>query len=414
MDAGLEAVASQAPGLHSLLGGKSKVEAVQVDPQDDDQLRELLAKVISSSAWDKLDLPTDVKAAWQAYASRQRELSQAEKQTLGSFLSQWETLSSLALNGKVADGITPGLRARELKDEQGNVQFAAYAVNEGGLVPGVNASQEEQLLLIARTRAGDVVGLALAPLFERLTQQPSADGNFVEYVDERTGKPLLRADGYAPDSSQPNEKFLEERLDLIYGTDVKAMLGIYPRYQVLLPGIESYFYALDRNLTYNQVVRLKEALELFQRPAFQPFQAEIFTPDISYIILDKIEGATAGATFSGTGVVELDRRDLFGNRYQLASVIAHEGAHVLQGQPNAGDDCAEALRREIGDQTIPADFYNWTAEKLLEAVKSEKVGAYHVSLWVLAELGLKDLGWLQAAIRTGKVGTTPVVDCTIE
>jgi hypothetical protein len=111
-------------------------------------------------------------------------------------------------------------------------------------------------------------------------------------------------------------------------------------------------------------------------------------------------------------VVELDRRDLFGNRYELASVIAHEGSHVLQGDlKNGVDVCKQILAREIGNSTIPQDFYTWDANQLLQAIKDGKIGAYHASLWSMYKLGLKNLDWVVEAIHTGQVNGQSVVLC---
>lgn len=169
----------------------------------------------------------------------------------------------------------------------------------------------------------------------------------------------------------------------------------------------------DRESAWQAYVEQRGDLPQVERVILADFLPEILSSDIAYIILDKIEGDIAGLTYSGAGVVELDRRDLFGNRYQLASVIAHEGSHVLQGPAKSEEDCAGTLRREVGDQIIPTGFYDWTGEQLLEAIKAGKIGAYHVSLWVLTSLGIKDLGRLQQVIHTGKVGTSSVVDCNL-
>lgn len=108
------------------------------------------------------------------------------------------------------------------------------------------------------------------------------------------------------------------------------------------------------------------------------------------------------------------RRLPLGNRYYLAEVLAHEGSHVLQGDVNARDPrslCSEYIKREVGDHQIPDDFYQWTADQLIQAVKAKQVGAYHVLLWVLDELGLhgEEFRWLQQVIRTGKVNGESVV-----
>ncbi len=147
---------------------------------------------------------------------------------------------------------------------------------------------------------------------------------------------------------------------------------------------------------------------------FAGMQPDLFDPSIAYVLIDKIAGDTAGLTYAGTGVVELDRRDLFGNKYLLASVIAHEGSHVLQGPETDNADCAEQLSREVGNQTIPAGFYQWDGTTLLQAIKDRQIGAYHVSLWMLFRLGVKDTAWIVQAIKTGTVNGGSVVNCKLQ
>jgi hypothetical protein len=116
-------------------------------------------------------------------------------------------------------------------------------------------------------------------------------------------------------------------------------------------------------------------------------------------------------TYTGTGVVTIDRKDLFGNKYALASVLAHEAAHVLQGGLPKNFTCQDVLRREIGNYTIPAGFYDWTAEELLAGIQDISIGAYHVSLWMLTQLNVQDGGWLLSVIRTGQANGNSVVNC---
>jgi hypothetical protein len=207
-----------------------------------------------------------------------------------------------------------------------------------------------------------------------------------------------------------HQEQLGKTLKSLYGWSDFANNNIYPRYHYALPGVEASFYALEENLSYNQIVLLRETLELFDRPWLEAFKPAIFNAKNAFVIYDQIDIAS-GITYSGTGVIGIDRRDLFGNKYVLASVLAHEGAHVIQGE--LGDDatCNDVLWREIGDRTIPPGFLNWTAEELLQAVEDTQVGAYHVSLWILERLGLGEQVDLSEVIRTGMVNGISVVMC---
>jgi hypothetical protein len=233
----------------------------------------------------------------------------------------------------------------------------------------------------------------------------------VQYLDNK-GRVLVTVDEPTLEANNDQDNMLRQILEGIYGVDSPyAKASTYPRFRFPMDGMEAGFYALDVNLTYLQIVRLREALDLFNRATFASMKSDLFSADIAYVVIDKISGSTAGLTYAGTGVVELDRRDLFGNRYILASVIAHEGSHVLQGAMPANAGCDTNVRREIGDQTIPDGFYNWDATTLLQAIKDSKIGAYHVSLWMLYKLGVPNTSWIVDAIHTGKVGDESVVSC---
>jgi len=230
----------------------------------------------------------------------------------------------------------------------------------------------------------------------------------------RQGSVLLLVDALSLKDNNDHSAMLKQLLDMIYGSSSPyVQTGIYPRFRYLLPGVQSSFFVVDMDLTAPQVELLKEALDLFARPEFAPLEPELFDPGIAYVPIDKISNDIAGLTFAGTGVVELNRTDLFGNKYLLASVIAHEASHVLQGPVADNAPCSDSLRREIGNQTIPADFYQWDAVKLLNTVKDGQIGAYHVSLWMLTRLGVMDTAWIVQAIKTGKVGPDSVVNCKL-
>jgi hypothetical protein len=368
---------------------------------DPDSLRRDLAKAIASPGWATLGLPEAQAAKWQAFADSQGQLSTGEKATLADFLAQWKTLNALTAGSLVPPGADLQLRAKSFTVSGGGDRVVLYG-QEG-------SSAQPRLFLKAHDRNGKAVALVLAPAMDRLHQEIGPDGEYVLYLDAR-GRTLLYADARPLDPGQPKEKALKDRLDGLYGDGDYATASIYPRFFYPAPGVQAGFYAIDQTLTYPQVLLLREALDLFDRPVLAPFKPEIFASGIAYLVVERISEA-AGLTYTGTDVVELNRRDLFGNKYDLASVIAHEGSHVLQGGLKSGDGCDAILRREIGDGTIPQGFSNWTAEQVLEAVKALRIGAYHVSLWTLTKLGIQDVGWVAQAIRTGKVNGQSVVTC---
>ena len=252
-----------------------------------------------------------------------------------------------------------------------------------------------------------------APVINGLNLKPGQQAGTAEYLDSQ-GRSVLLVEALPLNDGSEHSVQLKQLLDKIYGpSSPYVQSGVYPRFSYPLPGVQAGFFAVDANLTASQVLLLKEALELFNRPVFAAMQPDLFDPGIAYVLIDKIPGDTAGLTYAGTGVVELDRRALFGNKYLLASVIAHEGSHVLQGPEPSNAACAEQLKREVGDQTIPAGFYQWDAATLLQAIKAGQIGAYHVSLWMLTNLGIKDTGWVAQAIQTGMVGGDSVVNCKL-
>jgi hypothetical protein len=176
--------------------------------------------------------------------------------------------------------------------------------------------------------------------------------------------------------------------------------------------VQAGLYGLDRSLSANQVLLLRDAFLSYDRPALQPLKGALFGRDTSIVVMDRLEDA-AGMNFTGTRVIILDRRDLFGNKYQLAQVMAHEASHILQGELKMGDICTQLLQREVGDRTVPADLLGWDAERLLEAVESGAIGAYHVSLWVLARLGVRDVQWLYQVIQNGSAnGQSLLIGCS--
>ena len=252
-----------------------------------------------------------------------------------------------------------------------------------------------------------------APVINGLNLKSGEQAGSAEYLDSQ-GRIILLVEALPLNDGSEQSVQLKKLLDKIYGpSSPYVQSDVYPRFRYPLLGVQAGFFAVDANLTASQVLLLKDALDLFSRPTFAAMQPDLFNSGIAYVLIDKIPGDTAGLTYAGTGVVELDRRDLFGNKYLLASVIAHEGSHVLQGPEASKASCAEQLKREVGDQTIPASFIQWNAAALLQAIKGGQIGAYHVSLWMLTRLRIKDTGWVAQAIKTGKVGGDSVVNCKL-
>ncbi len=185
-----------------------------------------------------------------------------------------------------------------------------------------------------------------------------------------------------------------------------------PRYALPEDGIEQNLIGIDKSLTASQIILLNEAFELFDRPVFEALKESLFGSDIWMFFFDDL-GQASGMNYTGTGLIMIDRRDLFGNRYILASVLAHEAAHVLQGGVRNSDDrCQELLNMEIGNGKIAKDFSLWSADQVISGIKNRQLGAYHISLWILLRLGYQNLNNLEQAILTGRIGGTSVLlDC---
>jgi hypothetical protein len=374
---------------------------------DEASLREALENLMASPYWQNLGLPETLSQQWEAFAEGQAELSDSERQALEQFLSQWKLLNELAESKRVPAATKPGFRARETEGAGGEAQFVLYAVDEEATA----LDGAERLFLVAHNADGEASALLLAPSLEGLRQEASPDGKFVHYVNDQ-GVVVLIADARALNEEIRSEKQLKETLDEFYSrNDENRQASLYPRYRYLMEGTEAVFYALDKAITSKQIALLRDALDLFERPEFQPLKKELFGDQAAYIVSESISGSVVGLTYIGTGVVVLDRRSLFGNKYELASVIAHEGSHVLQGPLHGDPSCDIILAREIGEGKIPEDFYNWTAEELLKNLKLRKVGSYHVSLWMLHQLGVKDTAYLVEAIQTGKINGASIVSC---
>jgi len=287
-------------------------------------------------------------------------------------------------------------------------------VSQPGLAgEATQPSGSEGLSLKVHDAAGPHDGQVPAPKLDGLKPRMSADGQYVEYIDP-SGQVVLTADARALSRDSASEKELMDKLNGLYSNNEYVKKSIYPEYHYALPGADAIFYGLDQTISYNQFLLLKETLDLFNRPVFESMKSQFFGDGKAFLVVDKIGGSAAGVTFTGTGVVELDRKDLFSNKYNMASVIAHEASHVIQGPLADNYTCEDLLHREIGTGAIPDGFYNWTSDDLIQAIKDSKIGAYHVTLWVLYKLGIKDIAWVQQAILTGQVGGESVVNCKLQ
>ena len=363
---------------------------------------QLMNQVIYSGRWEELNLPIELASLWQGFASGEQVLSPEESQTAVQFLAEWGQINHLLERQAGQIPYMLGMRSQVVQSEGGGQKVTLFLVDES-TVP-------ENFMLIVRDEQNQAVGLMPAPSIPGLSQHISQDGQFVEYRDGR-GWTMLIADGRRLVDKDLKEVALRERLLSLYSQPENENATDFPRYFVPINGIEVSFYALETSLSNTQIVLLNEAFDLFNRPIFEGLKDDLFNSDVSILVVDSI-GKVAGLTYTGTGVIELDRSDLFGNRYHLASVLAHEGSHVLQGAMPEGDVCTEILHREVGDQTIPAGIYGWTADDLVAGIRDKRIGAYHVSYWMLTKLGFNELGLLRDVIQTGRAdGRSVVIAC---
>ncbi len=367
-------------------------------------VRSSLAKLVGNDTWKDLELPGSLKQKWQAFAEGEEVLSGQEIEVLSDYLSQIEKLQSYAAQSLVPPKTHPVFRAQEVSDDQVQTRLVAYAVE----APEKTGSQAESLFMITTSTTGLPRGLALAPQIDGLQQHISTDGNYVEYWNN-TGKRILRAQGRAV----PKGIILNEALQDLYHHNEYAQASIFPRFDYPDIGVDTGFYGLEDNLTYQQILLLGEALQLFNRPELAPMKNAILNPKNDILLYETLENGNAGINYVGSNVIGLDRKDLFWNKYYLASVIAHEGTHVMQGPMGITKDvCAEVYHREIANRKIPQDLYNWNAEEVIQAIKDNEIGTYHVSVWFLHLFKFPQLDAFKGIILTGKVSGKPLVNCS--
>lgn len=363
------------------------------------QIERMLLQLINSEAWPIIGLDQDRVTAWEAFARHGDELSNDELTLAQDLLMQWHTLQEAAQIALVSAKSSVNYRVAEFRHESGEARLVLYATVESSQ----DEEDGEQLFLVARNRRDRIAGLVAAPFINGLWQRISSDGRYVEYFDPKKDTVLLYADARKLEMGYGNEVALKKRLDELYRKNHPYVIAsLYPRYFFPVQDVEASFYTLEEALSYSQILQMNEAFALFSRPKLEPLKKAFFGKNTSVMIVERLPTAV-GLTYSGTGVVELDRRDLFGNKYYLAEVLAHEGSHVLQGRLKGKDACKEILRREIGDAQIPPDFWDWTADELISNLRDLRIGAYHVSLWVLHQLGIqgREIQILQEVIRSG-------------
>jgi hypothetical protein len=366
--------------------------------------RALINLVFSSGKWEQLAMPEPIASRWEKFARGEAQLAPEETQTMASFLVQWGELNRLLEKSQLKNKAQFQFGTLITQNDQPVDRIALFLKDESsGLL---------QYLLIVRDARADSVGLLLAPNIEGLAQRISPDGARVEYF-EPNGRTMLLADARKLDIDELKDRKLLGRLEDLYPDNNYLASTSYPRFFMPGEGIQASFYGLDESLSAMQILQLNDAFALYDRPDLAFLKSAFFGPEVSVIITNADLGRALGLTYAGTGVVEINRQDLFGNRYWITMVLAHEASHVVQGAlPDPAITCSEIEKREIGNHKIPVDFYNWSAEELVQAVKELRIGAYHVSLWMMNRMGMKNLRPFQEIIQTGKVNGQPVViDC---
>ncbi len=353
----------------------------------------VLRELIISPYWKKLGLPQDRMALWQVYSEGKSELDGGEKQELDDFLLRWDELNKMAGESQIPKGAILGFKVKEIPVDQGETRLVIYPVDEQSL----ESEGKERFFLITQNSSGKEVSLTLAPEIEGLNQRVDEKGEKIEYVYQED-KVLLSVDAIALKSKVDEDEQLKKALAEVYVEETSEESTSYPRYRFPIEIVDIDFFAIEK-LTYNQILLLYTALELFERPELTGLCPYIFSKGKGYIIDLRMDDRYAGMASSGAGIAWLDPEKIVGNRYYLAEVIAHEGAHLLQESTYI---CKVALRYEIGDGSIPPAIYSWSADELMKAITDQEIGAYHVSLWVLHRLGITDLHTVQFIIQHGR------------
>jgi hypothetical protein len=361
-------------------------------------LRQALLEALDSVDWTVSEIPETQLKTWRAFAEGRADLPKEDLKTIESLVSQWGQYSAMMEDDPIPSDAQVGFRAHTMEDDQGKKHLVLYAVD----ISPASEEGSERLFLTGYDTQGLPQRLVRAPIFEGLAQRISQDGKFVEYVDEN-GEWIFKADAMAND--------FEDYIELEIVNALFYKYHIYPRYYFNIPNVAAGFYGLE-SLSYNQIQLLKSTLELFNREELSSFVSEVFPAGetISFLVSrqpDETAAAMAVGTFGNppSGLVILYSRNLFDNSYNTAAAIAHEAAHIWQGR---GGQCrANSFSIEVGDQSIPAGFYDWTGDELKPAIQEMKIGAYHVGLWVLQQFGQTrfvqiEERWIQTGIANGR------------
>ena len=364
---------------------------------------DVLNTIIDSSYWQELGLSQEKMSEWQEYAKGEIELTGNDEAELKSFLSQWKRLTELAENSHIPPESTLDYKVNEFQSEQGDKKLVLYAI-DGKAMDGESGSG---LFLITHNSSGKEVSLWPAPKIENLNQQISMDGKKVEY-HVPNGAVMLMADAVTLQWDAKNDERLMESLKDVYQSSANNIHSTYPRYRFPIPEVTVDFFAIEK-LTYHQILLLETALELFQSNDIRSLAPFIFTGGKGYIIDLRMDDRFSGMASSSAGIAWLDPEKIVGNRYYLAEVIAHEGAHLRQDPTN---DCNIALKYEIGKGAIPPELYGWSGAELMQALEDLEVGAYHVSVWVLSKLGIEIPEMLKWIIQEGRYNRSMIlVNC---
>lgn len=335
-----------------------------------DPLRQPLQALIASPYWPALGLPAEQVTKWPLFASGEAQLPGNELVELESFLAQWDKWNGWLDSACIPSYEKLAFKVREIKDAQAGQKLVLYAFDE--LATQKEAS--ERLYLPPPADVAKPRALILAPRIEGLRQQISPAADAVEYIDEQ-GQPLLKVDAFRT----WNNTFLDYVQSRYSGSYKAATL--FPRFRFFIPGIEAGFFLLEKNLTLKQIIFMEKTLELYNAPALEPLKAQFFSEKKIYVVVETITEVPNASGLTSAGIAVLDRGDLFHLKDDLAAVIAHEAAHVMQVISNS-NRCAY----EIGDGTIPDGFKDWTAEHLISAIEAGQIGAEHVDLWVYIKL----------------------------
>jgi len=342
--------------LHAALVETSKV-----------QLASRLRLMLAALDWVEVGLSQPRLEKWQIYAdARLEDLEPGEIDEIEGFVTRWEKFQRLVEESFIPEQVEPAFRVKEPSDPDSGDQMPPilFIVDENYSTNG-----KQRLFLIARDASLDATALVLAPEIEGLFQRISSDGEHVEYVDEKD-RLLLKADANAEIKSESEETY---------------QMGI-PRY--FFEGMEASLYGLE-SITLLQILWTRDAFNIFFKdPKYAAFEPYIWGADNNYAIDRSLE-EFAGIASSATRMSRINPKNV-GNLLYFASTIAHEAAHQIQflkWNPDHQTQC----RLEIGDGTIPQNFWNWTAEEITTALESDQpIGAYHISAWVLYQLGQRD------------------------